>query len=527
MTTPGIRRSIADIQADYEAGNKTELENLMRAWKGIKELPPSDPNSFFMLGGFHGEPFRGPGAYANAWWGGYCQHGTVLFPTWHRVYLWKLEQALQGIAGCESVTLPFWDECSQASQDDGIPGALTWEKFELDGELIDNPLRSFVLPLAIVDQVQQDNASDPNSPSYSKPQGYETVRYPLSGLVGTPTDQQSTKDHNAGFPNYAANVKTLDANIMAWLTVPVESGGVTRGLVVDRFHKCMDAPTYTLFSNTTSMGAWNKANPTAPVVALESPHNYIHLAVGGFDIPTYNASPIGGANGDMGENDTAALDPIFFFHHCFIDYAFWIWQRRQGTTQGFTIDMQDPGASYANNQPPAGANPGDQLTMSTTLIPFTRPDGSYYVSSDCIDIEGQLGYTYGPGSLDDFASTSQVATLAAAGPTKQVQVGGIDRSKIAGSFIIAAYAPDAEGTHRLVGAEAVLSRWNVGGCANCQTRLRAGSEFEVAADRAWNVQVVIHTRNGPIGKVPPNFKSAGQLRAAATQVDVPFTVKVV
>src|SRR6185436_20149641 len=137
-----------------------------------------------------------------------------------------------------------------------IPRALTDEKFELDGVLIDNPLRSFMLPVAIVDQVQQDTTSDPNSPSYSKPQGYETVRYPLSGLVGTPLDQQATKEHNAGFPNYAANVKTLDANIMAWLTLPVygSKGGkpYQRGLVVDKFHQCLDAPTYTLFSNTTS-----------------------------------------------------------------------------------------------------------------------------------------------------------------------------------------------------------------------------------------------------------------------------------
>lgn len=525
--TPGIRRSIADIQADYDAGNKTELENLMRAWKGIKELPPGDPNSFFMLGGFHGEPFRGPGAYANAWWGGYCQHATVLFPTWHRAYLYKLEKALQSISGCEGVTLPFWDECSADSQANGIPRALTDEKFELDGVLIDNPLRSFVLPLAIVDQVSQDSGSDPNSPSYSKPQGYETVRYPLSGLVGTPADQSATQDHNAGFPNHAANVKTLDANIMAWLTMPVYSGAVTRGLVVDQFHKCLDAPNYTLFSNTTSMRAWNKANPDNPVVALESPHNYIHLAVGGFDIPAYNASPIAGANGDMGENDTAALDPIFFFHHCFIDYAFWIWQRRQGATQEFTIDMQDPGASYANNQPPAGANQGDMLTMATSLIPFQRADGSTFVSSDCVDIEGQLGYTYGPGSLDAFAAPSPpVAMFAAGEATRQVRVSGIDRSKIAGSFIIAAYA-EVEGVHRLVGAEAVLSRWNLTGCANCQTRLSAGSEFQVAADRAASgVNVVVHTRNGPIGDVPPSFKSAGQLRALTTQVEVPFKVEI-
>ena len=37
---PRLRRSITDIQADYERGNKTGLETLMRAWRGIKALPP-------------------------------------------------------------------------------------------------------------------------------------------------------------------------------------------------------------------------------------------------------------------------------------------------------------------------------------------------------------------------------------------------------------------------------------------------------------------------------------------------------
>ena len=34
-SAPRVRRSIADIQKDYDAGNKAELENLMRAWKGL------------------------------------------------------------------------------------------------------------------------------------------------------------------------------------------------------------------------------------------------------------------------------------------------------------------------------------------------------------------------------------------------------------------------------------------------------------------------------------------------------------
>jgi tyrosinase len=49
---PRVRRSLTDLQADYDAGNTKPLEDLMRAWQGIKALPPEDPNSFFMIGGY-------------------------------------------------------------------------------------------------------------------------------------------------------------------------------------------------------------------------------------------------------------------------------------------------------------------------------------------------------------------------------------------------------------------------------------------------------------------------------------------
>ncbi|WP_415872307.1 tyrosinase family protein [Burkholderia ubonensis] len=81
------------------------------------------PNSFFLIGGFHGEPFRGAGWGSSSYWGGYCNHGNVLFPTLHRVYLLRLEQALQSIPGCEQVMLPYWDETSDESLKHGIPWA--------------------------------------------------------------------------------------------------------------------------------------------------------------------------------------------------------------------------------------------------------------------------------------------------------------------------------------------------------------------------------------------------------------------
>lgn len=503
--TPGVRRSLIDIQADYDNGNQDALIALMRAWKGIKELPAGDLNSFFVIGGYHGEPFRGFGETDPKWWGGYCEHGTVLFPSWHRAYLHRLEQALQSIPGCESVTLPFWDETSADALAHGIPAALTWETFELDGEVIPNPLRSFVLPVDIVDAVQGDNGL------YSKPAGYETVRYPLSGLVGTPEDRAATAAHNALYPDYDANVATLNANVTTWLnSAPVvDQKPLTRsGFVHQKFVSCLNAPTYTLFSNTTSASAWNAKNPAGQqVVPLESPHNSIHLAVGGFDVPAQgDASPIPGANGDMGENDTAGLDPAFFFHHCFIDYVFWTWQQRTGNTQSLEIDSSDPGASYANpqnNQPPAGRDPDEPITTATPLNPFTKPDGSIFTTADVADIT-QLGYTYGPGSLDGYATTPKTTAMLASDPrtdaTKSIHVSGLDRSKVRGSFVISAFA-EIDGELRAIGHEAILSRWQLEGCENCQTKLEISASFPLpAAARATSepstdavhVQVTTH-----------------------------------
>ena len=54
MSTPtnlGVRQSVHDLQNEYNQGNKKPLEDLVRAWKGIKELPPTDKRSFFVLGG--------------------------------------------------------------------------------------------------------------------------------------------------------------------------------------------------------------------------------------------------------------------------------------------------------------------------------------------------------------------------------------------------------------------------------------------------------------------------------------------
>ena len=476
-----VRPSVRSLQDEYEKGNKQPLEDLLRAWKGIKDLPPCDPQSFFVLGGYHGEPFvyrqdwpEGKGLY----WGGYCNHGNVLFPTWHRIYVLKLEQALQSIV--PGVMMPYWDETSQETLAKGIPWILTAATVILDEQEIDNPLRSFVLP-----ETLSDNMAEDKDYIYAKPKGYETVRYPLSGLVGTPQAQAKTERHNAQYPDPDTNSKLLNNNVLAWLkgnSPTTKDPNPSQNGIQAQYQMCLQAPNYTAFSNTTSAQAWNKENP-GTVVPLESPHNDIHLSVGGFDVPGSESGQIADTNGDMGENNTAALDPIFFFHHCNVDRMFWLWQQQNGCTNNIDIISGYAGTNSNDLQGPTpGVPPDTTLDLDTPLNPFRKDDGTPYTSKDCVNIATQLGYTYGPGSLKETSASLAVATGFS---TKKLTVRGIDRALFQGSFVITAYATvgtnSGETTEYYLGYHSVLSRRDVVRCVNCLTHLEVIAHFPLSS----------------------------------------------
>ena len=512
-----VRMSVREL---CEQKNKSKLNAFLRAWKRIKELPANDPNSFWVIAGYHGEPFSKVSSTEisadgkDRHWGGYCQHMNVLFPTWHRFYVLRLENALRSVCPDDDVTMAYWDETSEKTLQEGIPDLLTSEKVEIDGQECENPLRSFTLPKDIGFGHDDPGEADEY---YRKPIGYTTVRYPFSGIQSPESAAEIANVHNKRVVEIIDHpVKALNENIRFWLKHP---GSPDHKRDYKLFKECLDAPNYNAFSNIQSATYWSTRKHYKSV-SLEQPHNDIHLAVGGFTYFTDDGKErklpfiMNGSNGDMGENETAAFDPIFFFHHCFIDYVFWVWQKKNHCTDEFGIinDPDDPGITVSSTRgqgPSKGQDNGQKLGMNTNLDPFPG------TSKDCINIEKQLGYTYTIGSLDntgfqtppprksptfhsvvDFGDVKRILKDASKDPPSSIhfditnvknsqteglpevfagfEISGyymeaknIDSDKYPGSCVVKLYY-QPEDEKYLIAQRGVLERWNPNVCRNCQ-----------------------------------------------------------
>lgn len=440
-TAPFIkeRLSIQELERRYKSGDKRPLENVLRAFKYMQEMDPANKQSYFTLAGYHG--VSGDGFPQ-----GFCSHQNVLFPIWHRAYLLAFEQSMQdrlkehGHEGWETVGLPFLDSCGDDIKQNGLPKILTDNTVTLDGQTVKNPLQSYVLQARITD-------NDGVGYNYTHPKGYETVRYPFSCIRSPPEDATKAEAHNKEMMSLN-HTEMLNQNLRTWLSGGSKQQSMT---IIDKYKMCLQAPTYTALSNLTSASSATRRGQHS-VVSLESPHNDLHVAIGGFTAPSAFArrGSATGANGDMGSTNVAAFDPIFWLHHCFVDYALWRWQLLHSATDEFTIDVNDPGATGV----------GGDLSMKSPLEPFEKPGGGFYTPTDLVNII-PLGYTYGGGSLDK-------EQLPAEAPVKdRVRLSvAFSRAQFQGSVVVhvTAVLPKKEVA---IGYETILSRFNMAKCENC------------------------------------------------------------
>ena len=80
----------------------------------------------------------------------------------------------------------------------------------------------------------------------------------------------------------------------------------------------------TNYESLSSTDIPKKRATISNTIPLETPHNTIHTAIGGF-------------GGSMSNISTAAHDPIFWLHHCNIDRYFYNWMVR--VTKNFTVKL--------------------------------------------------------------------------------------------------------------------------------------------------------------------------------------------
>jgi tyrosinase-like protein len=96
---PVMRRNLGGM-----AATDPVLVSYRKAIKAMKALPTSNPLSWNYQAAIHGTTL--PGSYTS--WNT-CEHGTIFFWSWHRMYLYWFERIIRKMAADPGWALPYWD----------------------------------------------------------------------------------------------------------------------------------------------------------------------------------------------------------------------------------------------------------------------------------------------------------------------------------------------------------------------------------------------------------------------------------
>ncbi|KAH9940686.1 photo-regulated tyrosinase [Amylocystis lapponica] len=362
------RREIHDFVKDEK-----QFSLYIQAFAAMSDVSQKDLISFFQIGGIHGLPnveWNGSGSdkSASTEWGGYCTHGSVLFPTWHRAYMALFEQVLQHHAinvakqytvdadawnlAAINLRAPYWDWASHVLPP---PEVISYEKVAIitpasEGQkvFVENPIFSYRF--------------HPIDPSFSGPTSLwvETLRHPTN------------PDADA-----KSNVKQLEQ------TLDSASAGIRKSL----YNLMTRVNTWEAFSNHTP------GDGGSATASLEGIHDGIHNDVGGF-----SSSGNTSYRGHMSDPAVAGFDPIFFLHHSNVDRMLSLWAAIHPTV------WVDKGPANEGTWTIATTASVDE---TTELTPFWSSQKGYWNSTQLTQTS-PLGYTYPEFNDLDMGDTDAV-----------------------------------------------------------------------------------------------------------------------
>ncbi|KAJ7288750.1 tyrosinase [Mycena rebaudengoi] len=359
------------------APNRIEIHNFVKiedqfslyiqALQHIYGQNQQDVDAFFSISGIHGLPYQpwdnsGQKPVDRQGWEGYCTHGNVLFPTFHRPYVSLFEQALQRAAiqiaatytvdqarfkqAALTLRQPYWDWAQNSVPP---PEVISLDKVSIiapNGKKtqINNPLRRYTF--------------HPIDPSFPEPySGWKTtLRFPDT------TDPDATDD-----------VQQLTSTLRS----------AQRQLTSKTFNLLTRVHTWPAFSNHTPGDGGSTSN------SLEAIHDSVHVDVGG--------------NGQMSDPSVAAFDPIFFLHHCNVDRLLSLWS------------ALNPGVWVSPGKATGGTwtiKRDAQVDKNTDLTPFWNTQSTYWESTQ-VTTTASLGYAYPEFNGLDLGNPAAVRTAIA------------------------------------------------------------------------------------------------------------------
>jgi tyrosinase len=301
--------------------------------------------------------------------GGYCNHGAVIFPTWHRPYVMLIEQSIGNIAeqlahdietnnpgengvwtkAAKELRFPYWDWADKDVPENGLPPVLYEDQVEIMAaggkkQTVDNPLSFFSYVGGI-------------------PSDFTDERDDSTGQVAYFSKWQRTY-------RYAASTPNPEGSRIDLLQTAIKDGALDLRRRV--------AQLFTINDDENSALAWDGfSNHTAESkremdfvnsASLEGVHDTVHVLIGG--------------NGQMSDPDYAGFDPIFFLHHANVDrlLALWEWcYTEYWMEDGYEHDGEQYAWTQARGTYAQVYN--EQLLPDGPLQPFRTEQGDYWTSS--------------------------------------------------------------------------------------------------------------------------------------------------
>ncbi|OXV11945.1 hypothetical protein Egran_00294, partial [Elaphomyces granulatus] len=335
-----FRRNLQNFQSSGAA-----FDLYIQALQKFQSDDQGDMFSYYQISGIHGLPYKAWDGVTGSQQNGYCEHGSIIFPPWHRPYLALFEQRLceyaENIAdtyppnsrrayqdAADSLRIPYWDWASNAS----LPNCLVTPQISITTpsgrKQIDNPLYTYKF--------------HPPEAGKDFPSGAQIYQYP--DTVRSP-DSKGNSQNNVVQSLMQANAASIQSGVYQLLTSETN---------------------YSVFATDSLPDRGASYNN------LESIHNNIH--------------GITGNGGHMTYLEVSAFDPIFWLHHCNVDRILALWQ---------VINPNSYVQPESNNYGTFVINPGTVEDVNTPLYPFhASADASNFWTSETARGTREFGYTY-------------------------------------------------------------------------------------------------------------------------------------